>query len=704
MASNITAVVSHATQISTGTNNASYPISKDAWNGNGSHDVAVTVNSLDAAQINNAGNLTLDIANAVVTTDGAGKPVASTTTPTQLNFSNSTTSNVQTQFANVNTSLAAKANAASLGNLALQNGTNAILGGNDTGAMGAVTIAGNATYNPANRTLTVSGGGGGGGNATPGGPATSIQANIGGEFNGTLGHTLDLADARTFTGTVVADGLTPLANMTGLGLWMLFEEGSGTNVIDYSGNNNNGTSENCTYSPDAQQGKFSLDAFTLSGNVTIPSSPSISPDDVVTVCFWAKVTDFGSFGDTNYFFAKRGPGGGPSDYWMTVDAANTVLNFAWNSTLGGGSATTSYSIPDSEWHHYLAYFDSPEGGEWYLRVDGVEIANGTAVHTDPISQNGLDLSIGDDGHGSNNRFPGLIDNFMIFTRELETDEFAILARRGSIESRGDVSARRDLSGKTLTLPSYANTPFFCGNGTGGVVPGTVGAGLAFDATNKTLSATGGGGNATTSAGNETEIQVAGPNGTFVAGPTFAFNGTTLQVGPSPSVVTTTPRTLSITSDSFGLVILEGNGAMSIALTDKNASAGNKTFIISVDAGKITIGHCNDDATDGSQPRVAHVANGTTYFPSDVAIGQTFDGATPPANLSVPNGSISVAQNMTLPIPSADFLKTDINGNIANGALAGLDSALGMNTGMATDGTYPLPTSITIKNGRITAIS
>jgi hypothetical protein len=218
-----------------------------------------------------------------------------------------------------------------------------------------------------------------------------------------------------YSASPVTDGL--------VGYWN-FDEGSGVAAIDRSGNGNNGTIVNATFTEDTPvqiSSLFALDFNNTSGvaysYVTIPTDPVLEPNSSLTLSVWVKTDStedrirviiskaYGSFGDESYML-----------YYDGID----YVRFALSSI--GSIAMAQPTI--NEWHYIVATYN---GSVMRMYLDGVEQVNGTVTgslgYTDNPVLIGADISTGvipDKG------WDGEIDDVLIYDRALSFPEIQVI--------------------------------------------------------------------------------------------------------------------------------------------------------------------------------------------------------------------------------------------------------------------------------------
>lgn len=238
-------------------------------------------------------------------------------------------------------------------------------------------------------------------------------------------------------GATLSGVLSEQAARPGAVLSMHFEEPSGTNFADYSGDGNTATCTNC---PARVAGVFGQ-ALALSKadttGLTVPYSASLDLS-VGTLSAWVKPTwAAGANGYNPGILGVRGSGGTRFSWHIRDDYS--AIDLYNGDTVG----SLPISITPGAWHH-LALVQ--EGSQWTGYLDGVAL--GTV--SQPFgTQTGLPLMIGASGGGEH--FSGSIDEVALYDRALSAAEIYALAQR---EVSGASSAELSL------------TPFSPQNGAG----------------------------------------------------------------------------------------------------------------------------------------------------------------------------------------------------------------------------------------------
>jgi len=210
----------------------------------------------------------------------------------------------------------------------------------------------------------------------------------------------------TATSESSADLLTAgssLPPLNGLVAWWKLNEGSGTTTADFSGN---GLTANIG-SASWVDGKFGKALNTTGGYASVPNNSLFNTGSAVSVAAWIK-TD--SIGTGYYYVTGRSIYWGAGDYglyfWQGYPGFNIGADVGARSATGWSTGT---------WHHLVGTYSNPTI-KYY--IDGVLVA--TASRSETLS-NSLPFTIGAENLGVY-KFPGIIDNVMIYNRALSAAE------------------------------------------------------------------------------------------------------------------------------------------------------------------------------------------------------------------------------------------------------------------------------------------
>src|SRR5438876_8972537 len=199
------------------------------------------------------------------------------------------------------------------------------------------------------------------------------------------------------------------AQTPGLVAAYAFSEGSGTTVADMSGNNNNGTISEATWTTAGRVGN-ALVFNGASARVTVPDAASLQLTRGMTLEAWvfptATPTNWQAIVDKNvdgyYLMASSDQGDRPS---------------AGGTWVGGNQNTYGPSVVEvNTWTHLAATFD---GETVRLYVNGAEVAS--QAQTTPLATTTGTLQIGGDSY-PNEFFAGRIDEVRIYNRALSAAE------------------------------------------------------------------------------------------------------------------------------------------------------------------------------------------------------------------------------------------------------------------------------------------
>jgi PKD repeat protein len=189
-----------------------------------------------------------------------------------------------------------------------------------------------------------------------------------------------------------------------------FDEGSGTTTADASGNGNNGTVSNATWTT---AGHYS-DGLVFGGTnalVTVNDSASLDLTSGITLEAWVYPTAVDGW--RSVIFKPNGSSGlcyvlqGSSGQYGSVPS--------FGLSIAPANVLASTSLATNTWSHLAATYD---GATMRLYVNGTEVAN--QAQTGAVAASSDPLTIG--GNSSGNNFAGTIDEVRIYSRALSPSE------------------------------------------------------------------------------------------------------------------------------------------------------------------------------------------------------------------------------------------------------------------------------------------
>jgi prepilin-type N-terminal cleavage/methylation domain-containing protein len=198
-----------------------------------------------------------------------------------------------------------------------------------------------------------------------------------------------------------------------------FDESSG-NVIDISGNNNNGVFINsATRSSDTPYTRGS--SVSLNGStqyVNAPDSSSLNVTGAITLAAWIKPTAIG--GDYKTILSKR-VSSSPTSYQMYLGDINGVLSY-----YNGTQYRSGYVPRTNVWTHVAVTLN---GGKLTMYADGKEVYSTTGVAA-PNSTTGT-FSVGVPGsYTAAEYFQGYIDDVRVYTQSITATEIKSIYAQG----------------------------------------------------------------------------------------------------------------------------------------------------------------------------------------------------------------------------------------------------------------------------------
>ena len=210
-----------------------------------------------------------------------------------------------------------------------------------------------------------------------------------------------------------------------------FNEGSGTNALDSSGNNHTGTISGAVYAT----GRLS-NALSFNGSAYMFASDSQAGGGTGagldmgtrdwTVAAWVKTTASGMLVTKMGFIG----GANPDGWGVSISGNGTVGGVIHKANVGNVNifAGDGATVTNGQWHHVAVVFN--RAGNMVRYVDGVP--TGSQYSLASLSGQSLDstkqIRIGArDQSGDEIYFNGVIDDVRVYARALTVEEIAVLA-------------------------------------------------------------------------------------------------------------------------------------------------------------------------------------------------------------------------------------------------------------------------------------
>ena len=253
---------------------------------------------------------------------------------------------------------------------------------------------------------------------------------------------------------VVSTASIYAGTVEGLMLHLTFDEGQGDTAEDVSGNGNHGT---LVGSPKWAKGNtgsaIQFDGAENKSYVEVPDDPSLNPATEITCAAWIYFDNFlGSGGIISKYIGA----GNQRSYTMHMhhdNALGLAADFSSSGVYKAGvsamsAGTDAGVLKQGEWQHVAATFKAKEFLRLY--VNGEMKAEAEAGVMESIFDNEVPLLIGNDfqiggSHraGQPREFTGIIDEVMIFNRELSAQEIQSImsGATASVEPAGKLATR-----------------------------------------------------------------------------------------------------------------------------------------------------------------------------------------------------------------------------------------------------------------------
>ncbi len=256
--------------------------------------------------------------------------------------------------------------------------------------------------------------------------------------------------------------------VTGLIAYWDFEDGSGSTIVDRTGNGHDGTIQGAvTFSTDTPSSlesfsNYSGDFGDVEGYVLVPDHSELDPTGDFTFMAWVKNRESSSYNGADMILGKHITGQNQDgSYLWGLDpvppAEPDAASHYFIATPWSGEQVGTATLPLDEWHHVaVTYEDAPNTLTFW--INGVAEAPIT-IEVD-IMDNLADLLIGGaEGHAD---FAGLIDEVRMFSRALTGNDIKEAMRYPGLIAYWDFE---DGSGSMVTDRS--------GHGHDGTIHGTV---------------------------------------------------------------------------------------------------------------------------------------------------------------------------------------------------------------------------------------
>ena len=208
----------------------------------------------------------------------------------------------------------------------------------------------------------------------------------------------------------------PLSLRMGLVLYYSFDRDENGNVTDSSGKKNNGKVIGAQWTPKGKVGgAYHFLSNTEDDNrIVTPDSDSLDLVSGITLSLWVKVA---KWVECARLIEKKGESNAHAPYLLALNtSANRLVDFILESSGGGHAEHLSGGkVETDSWRHIVGTYDS-RTGDMCLYMNG--ILDSRWKHKGAIQANANDLYIGYNPFVHGERFDGLIDEVMIFSRAL----------------------------------------------------------------------------------------------------------------------------------------------------------------------------------------------------------------------------------------------------------------------------------------------
>ncbi|MEJ2722739.1 MAG: choice-of-anchor D domain-containing protein, partial [bacterium] len=238
----------------------------------------------------------------------------------------------------------------------------------------------------------------------------------------------DGSQADTCAATITIDCAEPPECIAGV--WPM-DEGSGTALVDVSGNGNDGTIYGAPSWITGVVG-LALDLNGTSDYVRVPADPTLDITDAITLAAWIRPEKVGT-----QYLLKKAVINGTDGYELSLSTSGLAfVRFNQVASANGYriDTTTPYPTDGNTWMHLAATYD---GSTIRLYVNGTEESSASAAFA--IATNDLDLAIGSQSNGTV-LFQGAMDDARVCCRALSPTEIRALASCAVVPTSIDFGA------------------------------------------------------------------------------------------------------------------------------------------------------------------------------------------------------------------------------------------------------------------------
>jgi hypothetical protein len=212
--------------------------------------------------------------------------------------------------------------------------------------------------------------------------------------------------------------IAPVLKAQSLVGWWKMDEGSGTTLIDSSGQGNNGTTVG---SPTWTTGVINQ-AISLNGTTqytTVIDTPSLRITSAITLSAWIKPTSLAG----PYYILKKAKQSATNGYELSISGTGTAF-FRFNQFTSANTyrVDTKSALTTSTWVHIAATFN---GTTLTIYRNGIADSSKTVSAVSIVSNN-LSLGIGAEPDGVA-KFPGAIDDARVYNGALTAAQILALA-------------------------------------------------------------------------------------------------------------------------------------------------------------------------------------------------------------------------------------------------------------------------------------
>jgi len=227
-----------------------------------------------------------------------------------------------------------------------------------------------------------------------------------------------------------------------------------TDFVDSSLNSNHGTAVNAPTLNASGLFSGSVNFTATSQSVTIPDDATLDITDKISVSLWINPSE-------TIFGNKRIVEKGYNTSWYFGSSAGSNGLAVWfNNSLR--ASTSTEIVQAGQWNHVAFTYDKDLGGSDEIKIYLNGALVGTGDYSTAIGVDTKVITLGKYWGGTNNSFPGKLEELAIWSRALSAAEITQIYRRGANRVKFQIRSCDDAncSGESWSGPDGSSSTWF----------------------------------------------------------------------------------------------------------------------------------------------------------------------------------------------------------------------------------------------------